>query len=200
MLINHISISLPIFSIVLGQSLNLINAFLFSLSKSTDILYLLFTSLLFRWLLEKAGQRWIRTFSQTVTLIVLPIITYIITSVISGNIALSLGMVGALSIVRFRNPVRSPFELSVYFASITMGIATAVNINWLFLIVLAMLFISIFIKYYSKIYKRFSKKDLFNVSFSEGNSISTLEVITRNKSNILNSSRLLKSKSLKNNL
>ena len=81
-----------------------------------------------------------------------------------------------------------------------MGIATAVNINWLFLIVLAMLFISIFIKYYSKIYERISKKDLFNVSFSEGNSISTLEVVTRNKSNILNSSRLLKSKSLKDNL
>ena len=192
--------NLPFFSIVLGQSFNFFEVIRFSLSKSSDILFLLLTSILIRFLLDKAGQRWIRTFSQTVTLILLPIITYIITSVISGNIALSLGMVGALSIVRFRNPVRSPFELSVYFASITMGIATATNINWLFLIIFAMIFISVFIKLYSKIYKRISKKDLFNISFSEGNVLSTLEVVTKNELTILNESRLLKSKSLKNNV
>jgi len=191
---------LNLFSVVLGQSLDLFQIIRFSLSKSSDILFLLLTSILIRFLLDKAGQRWIRTFSQTVTLILLPIITYIITSVISGNIALSLGMVGALSIVRFRNPVRSPFELSVYFASITMGIATATNINWLFLIIFAMIFISVFIKLYSKIYKRISKKDLFNISFSEGNVLSTLEVVTKNELIILNESRLLKSKSLQNNV
>ena len=79
------------------------------------------------------------TTSHTSTLTILPIITYVITNVIAGNIALSLGMVGALSIVRFRNPVRSPLELTVYFSSITMGIAAAVNIYWaieLFLFIL----------------------------------------------------------------
>ena len=192
--------NLPLFSIVLGQSFNFFEVIRFSISKSSDILFLLLTSILIRFLLDKAGQRWIRTFSQTVTLILLPIITYIITSVISGNIALSLGMVGALSIVRFRNPVRSPFELSVYFASITMGIATATNINWLFLIIFAMIFISVFVKLYSKIYKRISNNDLFNISFSEGNVLSTLEVVTQNELKILNESKLLKSKSFKNNV
>ena len=191
---------LNFFSVVLGQSLDLFQIIRFSLSKSSDILFLLLTSILIRFLLEKAGQRWIRTFSQTVTLILLPVITYIITSVISGNIALSLGMVGALSIVRFRNPVRSPFELSVYFGLITMGIATATNINWLFLIIFAMIFISGFIKLYSQTYKRISNKDLFNISFSEGNVLSTLEVVTQNELNILNESSLLKSKSFKNNV
>ena len=191
---------LNFFSVVLGQSLDLFQIIRFSLSKSSDILFLLLTSILIRFLLDKAGQRWIRTFSQTVTLILLPIITYIITSVISGNIALSLGMVGALSIVRFRNPVRSPFELSVYFASITMGIATATNINWLFLIIFAMIFISVFVKLYSKIYKRISNNDLFNISFSEGNVLSTLEVASQNELKILNESRLLKSKSFNNNV
>ena len=64
-------------------------------------------------------------------LVLLPIITYIITQVISGNIALSLGMVGALSIVRFRNPVGSPLELTVYFCAITMGISAGVSLKWL---------------------------------------------------------------------
>ena len=40
---------------------------------------------------------------------------YIITIAISDNWALSLGMIGALSIVRFRNPVRSSFELTLFF-------------------------------------------------------------------------------------
>ena len=199
-MINQILLDYYIFSIVLGQSFNLLDALVFSLSKSSDILFLLFSSIFIRFILEISGQRWIRTFSQTVTLIVLPIITYIITSVISGNIALSLGMVGALSIVRFRNPVRSPFELAIYFAAITMGIATATNINWLFLIISAMVLIAIFIKIYSKTYKLVTKADLFNTSFSEGNLISTLEITCKDKLSILDNSSLLKSKSINNEI
>ena len=83
------------------------------------------------------GQIWIKTIAHTSPLVLLPILTYVITHVISGNIALSLGMVGALSIVRFRNPVRSPFELTVYFGAITMGITAAVSLKWLFLLVVS---------------------------------------------------------------
>ena len=55
-------------------------------------------------------------------------ITYLgFTKVISNNIALSLGMVGALSIVRFRNPVKNSLELVIYFALIAIGIASGVN-------------------------------------------------------------------------
>ena len=57
----------------------------------------------------------------------LPSVGFVITSVISGNIALSLGMVGALSIVRFRSPIKNPYELVSYFYLITVGIATSVN-------------------------------------------------------------------------
>ena len=99
--------------------------------KIYGILLLLVMSIGIRMLLQILGQRWITTIAHTSTLVMLPILTYIITSVISGNIALSLGMVGALSIVRFRNPVRSPLELSVYFAAITMGIAASVSLTWL---------------------------------------------------------------------
>ena len=51
-------------------------------------------------------QRWINTFHVFLTYALLPIITYVVTKIISNNIALALGMVGALSIVRFRNPVK----------------------------------------------------------------------------------------------
>ena len=80
-------------------------------------------------------QFWVKSLAQTLTIFLLPLITSVLTEVISGDIALSLGMVGALSIVRFRNPVRSPFELTVYFLLITVGIVCKRNeVMLLFLI------------------------------------------------------------------
>ena len=72
-------------------------------------------------------QVWTRTKSQQLIFATLPAVGFVITSVISGNIAWSLGMVGALSIVRFRSPIKNPYELVSYFYLITVGIATSVN-------------------------------------------------------------------------
>jgi uncharacterized membrane protein YhiD involved in acid resistance len=46
---------------------------------------------------------------------------------ISGNLILSLGMVGALSIVRFRTAVKDPVDLAYMFWAITIGIANGVG-------------------------------------------------------------------------
>ena len=70
------------------------------------------------------NQDWVRTKSQQLIFAALPSIGFVITKVISGNIALSLGMVGALSIVRFRSPVKNPYELVSYFLLLTLGITT----------------------------------------------------------------------------
>ena len=120
---------------------NLINSIGNNAGTAYDQIFLVLTFLVSSLVLRQAmifsGQNWIKTYSHTVTLLFLPIITYAITSVISDNIALSLGMVGALSIVRFRNPVKSPLELVIYFAMISIGIAGAVSYNWLLLIVVS---------------------------------------------------------------
>ena len=179
--------------------INLLSVFFERTSdESTAIIYLIVSSLLIRFLLEICGQKWIKTIAHTATLTILPIITYIITTIISGNIALSLGMVGALSIVRFRNPVRSPLELSVYFAAITMGITAAVRLNMVVFLVYAIT-ISVLILYLvSFLSNRIFNKQFFEISFSEGNSISTLEVKTRKNLEILNRSSLLRSKTVSN--
>ena len=162
------------------------------------VIFLILFSILGRVILEKAGQKWITTFAHTTTLILLPVITFMITKVISGNIALSLGMVGALSIVRFRNPVRSPLELSVYFAAITMGIAASVHIRWLFYFVIAMLLAALSIKIATKVAKKY-KKDFYKVSFSEGNPLATLEILTNEDINLLDQNKLLISKNKNEN-
>ena len=128
----------------------------------------------------------------------MPIITYIITNVISGNIALSLGMVGALSIVRFRNPVRSPLELTVYFAAITMGITAAVSVLWLIFLFFALTLSTLGLVLINYIYPKLFSKHFFITSFSEGNSLSTLNVLTAEEIEILDLDNNLMSKT-KNN-
>jgi len=144
--------------------------------------------------LQLFGQTWIQTKAHTTTILILPIITYVITSVISGNIALSLGMVGALSIVRFRNPVRSPLELSVYFGAITMGIAASVSLQWLIFLVIAISMAIITLIFVSKTSKGLFSVPFFNTSFSEGNSLSSISIVSKEQIEILNNHQLLQSK------
>ena len=63
----------------------------------------IFSGLLIKISLSIAKQSWSNNYQHTLICLILPIITLIITKVIANNIALSLGMVGALSIVRFMN-------------------------------------------------------------------------------------------------
>jgi hypothetical protein len=159
-----------------------IKFFLFEDSKYFQALILLiFFGLYLRFLLQIFGQLWVKTKAHTITLILLPITTYVVTNVISGNIALSLGMVGALSIVRFRNPVRSPLELSAYFASITMGISASVSLNWLIFFIFAITLVFVLMHIVDSIYKKLFSQSLFITSFSEGNLLSTLTVISKNE-------------------
>ena len=88
-----------------------------------QILFALFLGIFINLSLVLSGQRWAKNFTYSMTCCILPITSMVITKVISGNIALSLGMVGALSIVRFRHPVKSPLELALYFLLVTTGIS-----------------------------------------------------------------------------
>ena len=56
------------------------------------------------------------------TLILLTLVTGPVVMAIGSNVALSMGMVGALSIVRFRTPVKEPVDTAYMFWAITMGI------------------------------------------------------------------------------
>jgi len=151
-------------------------------------------SIFIRFLLQIVGQRWITTTAHTATLVLLPLLTFIITKVISGNIALSLGMVGALSIVRFRNPVRSPLELSVYFGAITMGIAASVNLNWLIFLGASIGFAVAILVALHFLSLRLLKKPFFTASFTEGNSMSSLEILSNRSIEWLDQSDLLNMK------
>lgn len=62
-----------------------------------------------------------------VSLVMLTLISTLVMNVIGNNIALSLGMVGALSIVRFRTAIKDPRDTAYIFWAIAVGICCGVS-------------------------------------------------------------------------
>lgn len=160
-----------------------------------NALILVFSSLVFGFLIHLSlvfcGEKWSDNFHYKITFTLLPFISMVISKVIAGNIALSLGMVGALSIIRFRNPVKNPFELVMYFALLTLGITLGVNKIWgiIFAIIIILIILT---------FRLF--KNSTNISFQEGNELYTLEIKSKHKiDNILKNEHLKNYSEIKNN-
>jgi hypothetical protein len=79
-------------------------------------------ALALRWHFERFGSTLSNRseFAQVFPFILLT--TVLIITVVKSSLALSLGLVGALSIVRFRTPIREPEELAYLFMAIAMGL------------------------------------------------------------------------------
>jgi hypothetical protein len=133
---------------------------------------------LVRLTLGLAGQHWARTYSNTLTYLLLPVVGLVIVQVISGSIALSLGMIGALSIVRFRHPVKSPLELVIFFLLLTIGVALSSR-TWLGLALTIVSCGLILAVTWFQNWRRLSGKDPFPASPGDGSPQFLLEVTAR---------------------
>ena len=79
--------------------------------------------LMFTYKITYSGPTYSRKFNLTLGAIT--ITTTMIMGTISNNVALSLGMVGALSIVRFRTAIKEPLDIAFLFWAIAVGIVLA---------------------------------------------------------------------------
>jgi uncharacterized membrane protein YhiD involved in acid resistance len=83
--------------------------------------------------------------------IVLAITTMFIISVVKSSLALSLGLVGALSIVRFRSAIKEPEELTYLFLTISIGLGCGAGLSVLTIVAFVGFFLVIWFN------NRFSK-------------------------------------------
>ena len=89
-------------------------------------------------------------------------------------------MIGALSIVRFRHPVRSHFELTIFFALITLGIAASVQIKYAYLLI-TLIIVTIFgIEFFQSLSKKYGFS-IYQLSFSEGVAKNIVEISSSEK-------------------
>ena len=88
--------------------------------------------------------------SFVLTLIMLTLITTPIVMCIKSDIALSMGMVGALSIVRFRTAVKDPMDTAYMFWALTMGILLGSGQHLVALIVVLCISVLMFLMTFAK--------------------------------------------------
>lgn len=105
------------------------------------ILLALIIGLLLYWLYRKTYSGVVYSHSFAVSLAGMTVLTCTIIVTIQSNVVLSLGMVGALSIVRYRTAVKEPMDLMFLFMAVAAGIATGAGM--FYIAVLAMVIMSL---------------------------------------------------------
>lgn len=83
--------------------------------------------------------------SFALTLVMLTLITTPVVMCIKSDIALSMGMVGALSIVRFRTAVKDPMDTAYMFWALTMGILLGAQLYFVALVVVLGISVAMFV-------------------------------------------------------
>lgn len=86
------------------------------------MLFAVIVGLLIFWVYKKTFTGILYSSGFALTLIGLTLVTTLVIIAVTSNVVLSLGMVGALSIVRFRTAIKEPMEIVFLFWSIAVGI------------------------------------------------------------------------------
>lgn len=140
---------------------------------------------------KKTYQNVVYTKSFNLSLIMMTVITSLVIMAVTSNIVLSLGMVGALSIVRFRTAIKDPMDIVFMFWAIASGIVTGAG---LFLLALIGTIIIGLILYLFNLNMKYETPYILLVNFSqEGDEI---KIINKIKSKA--DKYLIKSKTVNN--
>ena len=147
---------------------------------SSALLFSLVCSLIIAWTYKSTFQGVLYQHSYLISLIMASIITSSVIMVISGNLILSLGMVGALSIVRFRSAIKDPLDIIFMFWAITVGIANGIGMIKVSIICTLLISLVCFLLY--KIPKAVEPHVLV-VKFNKANMDNIIKVVKNNSLN-----------------
>ena len=135
------------------------------------------------------GVNYTKSFPLSITLLAL--VTTLVIRTINSNLSLSLGMVGALSIVRFRTSVKDPIDTIFMFWAITEGIMSGAGLYVITIISTLLVGVIYFIYYLIKDKKDNKKILVINVNSTISDNI--IEMLKNKKC-------ILKTESYKNNI
>jgi hypothetical protein len=108
-------------------------------SVSLNLALGLVMSLLVAWYYEHYGQSLSNRRKFASLLPVLTLTTALVITIVKSSLALSLGLVGALSIVRFRTAIKEPEELLFLFIAIAIGLGVGAEQRWATVVGVALL-------------------------------------------------------------
>ena len=125
--------------------------------------------------------------SFAVTLLLVTMVSSVVTIIISGNLALSLGMVGALSIIRYRTAVKDPIDAAFIFWAVSIGIANGVGAFKISII--STIFIILILIFINKFLMSSSSKLLF-INSNKNNLVEIEELLKKYAKNFRISSNI----------
>lgn len=148
----------------------------------------LLIGLFISYIYKKTFQGVLYSYSFSASLVIMALITALVIMTIGINLVLTLGMVGALSIVRFRTAIKDPMDIVFIFWAISVGLATGAKLYLLACIGAA--FISVAVIF---LFKRRSANFTFMLIIRYINDLLTDERVAEELQNLKHS---LKSKTL----
>ena len=111
-----------------------------------------FIILILSLILEQTYQKCAKSISNrkifSTNFMLIAFTTMVIIAIVKNSVALSLGLVGALSIVRFRSAIKEPEELAYLFLTIAMGIGLGANQRLIILIAYVIIIGIIWARYF----------------------------------------------------
>ena len=119
---------------------------------------------------------------------ILATVVFLVILIVKSSLALSLGLVGALSIVRFRTPIKEPEELVYLFLAIAIGLGYAAGQTLL----TSVIFLSILIINYFWLSNQNNKVIEYNLVISWGDKELSFETMTNIISNSVDSIKLIR--------
>ena len=120
---------------------------------------------------------------------ILATIVFLVILIVKSSLALSLGLVGALSIVRFRTPIKEPEELVYLFLSIAIGLGYAAGYSFLTSIITLSILAMIYLWLSNK---SIGNKDEYNLVVSWENDDLTFEKILDEIMSVSSSLKLIR--------
>jgi len=105
-------------------------------------------SVLLAFTYRKCGQSMSNRKGFAANFVLLAFTTMLIITIVKSSLALSLGLVGALSIVRFRAAIKEPEELAYLFIAIAIGLGLGANQTLIVLVAFAVLLLILWVRFW----------------------------------------------------
>ena len=130
---------------------------------TVNFLLAAFLSIILGWLYCKYSAALSNKTMFAKNFILLSTTTMLIITIVKSSLALSLGLVGALSIVRFRTAIKDPEELTYLFLAIAIGLGFGANQTYVTITAFILTGILIIISFYSSGFKIPDKNMFFTI-------------------------------------
>lgn len=164
-----------------------------------NIVVALILSLIVKYVYEKFSTTLSNKQEFSKNFVILGLTTCIVITIVKSSLALSLGLVGALSIVRFRAAIKEPEELVYLFLVIAIGLGTGAGQTYIITIGVGISVILMIIFYYFQTNQKEKKNNFLHLTISmntnldKKNTDNLIEII-KNQVNFLEISSLNQSK------